>query len=44
VELRDQVLVTEKMLPGGRGTADMVRQAHRAGVIVWTPMRSDIAS
>jgi len=31
-------------LPGGRGTADMVRQAHRAGVIVWTPMRSDIAS
>lgn len=24
-------------LPGGRGTADMVRQARAAGVPVWTP-------
>lgn len=25
--------------PGGRGTADMIRQAKRAGVPVWEPFR-----
>ena len=31
-------------LPGGRGTADMMRRARAAGVSVWQPYKGDTSS